>query len=870
MSKEKCYFAFISYKREDEEWAKWLQHKLEHYKLPSNLNGRSDLPKEIRPIFRDKSDLAGGVLAEEINDALENSQYLIVICSPHAAHSEWVSKEVKAFIDMGRSDKIIPFIIGGTAHAQNPEEECFPVTLREMPADQELLGVNINEMGRDAAAVKVVAQMFGLKFDELWQRWEREQKRKRNWIVAASVLAVLVMAGIASWIWQKNQNLLVNQSRFVAEKANNMIKDGDPYTSQRILLEVLPQNLKHPNRPYTIEAEKALRNACYNTCQILKGSAFGYNSTSFSPNGKLIVAACQDKTVRIRDAMTGKEIRVLQGHIRPVISALFSPDGKRIVSVSDHDAKIWDVITGEMLFPPISREYITHIDGYISGNSVIAFSPDGSYLASALLENINICNSESGKILKTINCPDVTIVSISVSPNGKQIVAATREGVALICDVDSGKTIRTLVGHTGELTSVAFSPEGDHILSASKDKTIRIWDAVTGETIRILGCNGEVYVASFSPDGKLIVSASYKNTVSIFNWETGNILYKLDGDATTAVFSPDGKRVLAGHWIWELETMGTNRIFNNGKSSTIVYFSPDGRLAVTTDETINVWDIETGELIKTIEDGFYGGSHFAFSSDGKWIASVLGADFQIWNLKTGKLINNFEEHTGYVNSIVFSPDGKRLVSASNDGTARVWDVETGEELQVFEHRKGVDHASFSPDGKRVVTACQDKNLWQWDTDTGDLIYPLEGHTDRVGCAVYNPAGKWILSSSWDGTVRIWDANTGDIIRSLSCDTPLFSASFSPDGKLIVAGSWSHSVRVWDAESGMEFADLVGFNNRNYNASFGPDGKTIMSSSDDGIIRIWNYPPLQDLIDQTRERFKDRPLTPEERRMYYLE
>lgn len=128
------YFAFISYKREDEEWAKWLQHKLEHYKLPSNLNGRTDLPKEIRPIFRDQSDLAGGVLADEINKALESSKYLIVICSPRAAQSEWVGKEVRTFLDLGRVDKIIPFIIGGTAYAQESKDECFPLALRELPS----------------------------------------------------------------------------------------------------------------------------------------------------------------------------------------------------------------------------------------------------------------------------------------------------------------------------------------------------------------------------------------------------------------------------------------------------------------------------------------------------------------------------------------------------------------------------------------------------------------------------------------------------------------------------------------------------------------------------------------------------------------
>lgn len=170
---DKKYFAFISYKREDEAWAKWLQHKLEHYKLPSNLNGKSDLPKEIRPIFRDQSDLAGGVLVEAINKALENSQYLIVICSPRAAQSEWVGKEVQTFIEMGRTDKIIPFIVGGEPHSENLADECLPLSLKSLPKEQELLGVNINEIGRDAAVfVNNDTQIMTVSTDGTIRIWD--------------------------------------------------------------------------------------------------------------------------------------------------------------------------------------------------------------------------------------------------------------------------------------------------------------------------------------------------------------------------------------------------------------------------------------------------------------------------------------------------------------------------------------------------------------------------------------------------------------------------------------------------------------------------------------------------------------------------
>lgn len=185
------YFAFISYKREDEKWAKRLQRKLESYRLPTALRKKyPDLPGKIRPIFRDQSDLAGGNLNNEIEKSLDGSKYLIVICSPRSAKSPWVSKEVQYFINHGREDAIIPFIIGGIPNSPVPQDECFPEGLRNLNGTKEILGININEMGRSAAMIKVVARMLGLRFDILWQRYRRKRVRR---IVSLSSVAILLM-----------------------------------------------------------------------------------------------------------------------------------------------------------------------------------------------------------------------------------------------------------------------------------------------------------------------------------------------------------------------------------------------------------------------------------------------------------------------------------------------------------------------------------------------------------------------------------------------------------------------------------------------------------------------------------------------------
>lgn len=227
--------AFISYKREDEAWAKWLQKKLEHYKLPTEIrknNPNLEFSEHPRHVFKDTTDLSGGVLAEEIKKGLDTSKYLIVICSPRAAKSKWVCKEVQGFIESGREKYIIPFIIEGEPHANNIENECFPEALKALTAEKELLGINVNEYGREAAAVKVAARMFELSFDSLWQRFKREEKKKRRNIIAIFVIAIIILLSIIAYgIWA---NQRISEERDKANIANkHLLSANNRITRQK-------------------------------------------------------------------------------------------------------------------------------------------------------------------------------------------------------------------------------------------------------------------------------------------------------------------------------------------------------------------------------------------------------------------------------------------------------------------------------------------------------------------------------------------------------------------------------------------------------------------------------------------------------------
>ena len=174
-------FAFISYNHRDMKYAQWLQKKLESYKLPAEIHNEFEDTRYLRPVFRDQTDLNTGILANTLRDQLEASKFLIVLCSPNSAKSEWVSKEVESFISWGRLEQIIPLIVDGQPNCYNPDLECFPEYLRNYTREHpehELLGVSIAEVGKEKAFIRVVSRMLDVSFDTLWKRHERQRRQR--------------------------------------------------------------------------------------------------------------------------------------------------------------------------------------------------------------------------------------------------------------------------------------------------------------------------------------------------------------------------------------------------------------------------------------------------------------------------------------------------------------------------------------------------------------------------------------------------------------------------------------------------------------------------------------------------------------------
>ena len=206
-------------------------------------------------------------------------------------------------------------------------------------------------------------------------------------------------------------------------------------------------------------------------------------------------------------------------------------------------------------------------------------------------------------------------------------------------------------------------------------------------------------------------------------------------------------------------------------------------------------------------------------------------------------------HSAQLRSAAFSPDGTRIVTASHDKSARIWERDSGREtLELVGHTASVEQAEFSPDGARVLTASWDKTARVWDAKTGAQILVLRGHTDQLRSAAFSPDGRRIVTGSFDNTARVWDAETGRELLTLSGHSDRVAcARFSPDGRRVVTASVDKTARIWDAATGREIARLSGHTDSVLHAAFSPDGKRVVTAAEDKTARIWDLSSARELM-----------------------
>jgi WD40 repeat protein len=590
----------------------------------------------------------------------------------------------------------------------------------------------------------------------------------------------------------------------------------------------------------------------------LSGHTAPIFGVEFSPNGQLIATASADRTVKLWKT-DGTLLNTFAKHRAAVWDVAFSPDGQLIASASrDKTVKLWHK-DGRLL-----NTLKGHQDEVVG----IAFSPDGQMIASASRDKTVKLWQRNGRLIDTLTAHKGAVWKAVFSPDGQMIATASEDKTVKLWKLsqDRFQLSRVLTEHTDEIRDVAFSPDGEIIVSVSNDNTAKVWQRDSGKLLNTLeGHSAPIVGVVFNPNDQTIATGSWDGTIKIWNIE-GTLLKTINIEKKRIwdiAFSPDGNNIASAS---ELNVVKLSRlesplwkVLRSHKDPIIdVAYSPQGKTIATAsdDSTIKFWN-QSGSLLSTFKSKQDSVLGIAWSRDasklvsGHWDGSINFLEVKDLDKPKVRLIKTVHGHKVGVWRVVVSPNGKLIASASEDGTAKLWDWNGTLLASFIGHIDVIRAVAFSPDSKMVATSSYDKTVKIWNTQ-GKILATLEGFSNGAISLDISSDGKTLVTGDIDATIKLWQINTEQgrvtarLEKTLKSHTEeIRQVIFSPDGQFIASASEDSTIKLWD-RNGKLLKTFYGHNEPVWSVAFSPDGKTIVSASEDKTAIVWD---IKKMIDQ---------------------
>ncbi len=593
--------------------------------------------------------------------------------------------------------------------------------------------------------------------------------------------------------------------------------------------------------------------------QTLLGHADRVLSAVWSPDGKLILTASADKTVRLWDPATGATHGPPLVHPHPVSRAAFSPDGATILTIAGREARLWTTATGE---PAVAIPLDLGSGGVLIAH---AFGPDGDRLSTVVrrgqLAWLQFWRTSTGRAAAAPFELGPGIALATFSPDVLALVTAGADRAVppRLWRTDPPALIRALTEHTQRVSSIVFNPRnGLSFVTGSLDRTCIVWDSATGEPARgPLRLPGQIRVVAFSPSGRTILAGASDGTAQFWDVDRGIPLHALmrHPDAVSAVgFSPDGRYASTVSWdrvyLWDCATgepLGAP--VPHPMEVVDASFDPDGRSLLTRsrDFTVRIWQTSTarpgGERL--VHNGWVTAVAFHPLRGDSFLTAVGGSDGRVRSWKTALIGEPTDtlESIGPILSLCYTPDGQRFAAGSVQREVRLWDADAAgrspnASLALSDR---VWSVAFSPDGRTLLTGIARRRAEFWDLATGKPRLPPIEHERAVYAVAYSPDGRSVLTGSEDMTAKLWDAVTHRALGvTLQHHGTVYSVAFRPpDGRVILTGSADRTARLWDAATGHPIGEPFQHPARVLAVAFSPDGRTFATGCGDGLARLWD-------------------------------
>ncbi|HWQ32822.1 MAG TPA: protein kinase [Blastocatellia bacterium] len=360
---------------------------------------------------------------------------------------------------------------------------------------------------------------------------------------------------------------------------------------------------------------------------------------SFPENNKQLVTIHADRSVRLWDLATRKELAVFRGHSGDIFDAYIFPDNRKLITSStDQTVRVWDIAAA--MQPEILRGHTDHI-------LTAAFSPDNRHVVTAGKDRTAIIHDITDGSQIVLRGHRDFVYTAVFSPDGRLLATGSNDGTAKLWGAATGREIKTIRNGTREywdgMRSLVFTNDGQRLVAGCDDGMLRMWDVASGHLLHQFKAHErEILSVSFSPDGRLLATGGWSDGAKLWDATTWQLLAELKGHAGyvwSARFSPDGKHLATG----------------------------------SQDQTVKLWDVATRQLIRTLTGHNDEIFSVAFTPDGKRLATASNdKTVKIWNPATGQELLTLRDHTNEVWAAAFSPDGRTLLSAGWDKTARLW------------------------------------------------------------------------------------------------------------------------------------------------------------------------------------------------------